>query len=159
MALRAHAPCPSWSRGVLHPEDAREALRCGARGLVVSNHGGRVLDGVPATAVQLPRLRDALQHATGPDTPCLLVDGGIRRGTDVLKALALGADAVMLGRPQVCASPRTARMAWRVAWHCCTTNSSPPWRFAVCGRLTRSAPSCWAEGALAAAACAAMGAD
>ncbi|MEO3690852.1 alpha-hydroxy acid oxidase [Roseateles paludis] len=99
--LCAHTRLPVLVKGVLHPEDAREALRCGARGLVVSNHGGRVLDTVPATAALLPRLRDALQHATGPGMPCLLVDGGIRRGTDVLKALALGADAVLLGRPQV----------------------------------------------------------
>ncbi|HEY9109404.1 MAG TPA: alpha-hydroxy acid oxidase, partial [Roseateles sp.] len=62
----------------------------------VSNHGGRALDTLPPTAELLPPLRAAL----GPDVP-LLVDGGIRRGTDVLKALALGANAVLLGRPYV----------------------------------------------------------
>lgn len=98
--LCAHTRLPVLVKGVLHPDDARQALRSGARGLIVSNHGGRVLDTVPATAALLPRLRDALASQAQSDA-CVLVDGGIRRGTDVLKALALGADAVLLGRPQV----------------------------------------------------------
>lgn len=94
--LRAHSRLPLLLKGVSHVDDAREALARGVTGLVVSNHGGRALDTLPATAELLPLLRAGL----GPDVP-LLVDGGIRRGTDVLKAMALGADAVLLGRPYV----------------------------------------------------------
>jgi 4-hydroxymandelate oxidase len=85
---------PLWIKGVLHPSDAKHAQAIGATGLVVSNHGGRTLDGTPATAQALPWIAEA----TGARLP-LLVDGGIRRGTDVLKALALGASAVLVGRP------------------------------------------------------------
>ena len=96
--LRAHTRLPLLLKGVLHPADARQAAALGLAGLIVSNHGGRVLDTTPATADALPRIADAL--AAGPDAaPALLVDGGIRRGTDVLKALALGAQAVLVGRP------------------------------------------------------------
>jgi len=94
--LRAESPLPLLLKGVTHADDAREALARGVTGFVVSNHGGRALDTLPATAELLPPLRAAL----GPDVP-LLVDGGIRRGTDVLKAMALGANAVLLGRPYV----------------------------------------------------------
>ncbi|MES3010741.1 MAG: alpha-hydroxy acid oxidase [Pseudomonadota bacterium] len=83
-------------KGVMHPDDAKEAAQRGVAALVVSNHGGRTLDTSPATAAVLPRVADALQG-----TLPLLVDGGIRRGTDVLKAVALGATAVLVGRPYV----------------------------------------------------------
>ena len=85
---------PVLLKGVLHPADARQALAAGVRGLVVSNHGGRTLDGAVATADALPRIADATDGAVP-----LLVDGGVRRGTDVLKAIACGASAVLLGRP------------------------------------------------------------
>ena len=94
--LLARSRLPLLLKGVSHPDDAREAQRRGVAGLVVSNHGGRTLDSLPSTAELLPRVRAAV----GVGYP-LLVDGGIRRGTDVLKALALGADAVLLGRPYV----------------------------------------------------------
>ena len=94
--LRSTSPLPLLLKGVTHADDAREALARGATGFIVSNHGGRTLDSLPATVELLPPLRAAL----GPEVP-LLVDGGIRRGTDVLKAMALGADAVLLGRPYV----------------------------------------------------------
>ncbi|MBW8843675.1 MAG: alpha-hydroxy-acid oxidizing protein [Burkholderiales bacterium] len=94
--LRAQSKLPLLLKGVTHADDAREALVRGVAGFVVSNHGGRALDTLPPTAELLPPLRAAL----GPDVP-LLVDGGIRRGTDVLKAIALGANAVLLGRPYV----------------------------------------------------------
>ena len=94
--LRAESPLPLLLKGVTHADDARAALARGVAGFIVSNHGGRTLDTLPATAELLPPLRAAL----GPDVP-LLVDGGIRRGTDVLKAIALGANAVLLGRPYV----------------------------------------------------------
>ena len=94
--LRAQTRRPILLKGVLHPDDARQALSLGVDGLIVSNHGGRTLDTVLPTARALPRIADAV----GSDMP-LLVDGGIRRGTDVLKALALGARAVLIGRPYV----------------------------------------------------------
>ena len=81
-------------KGVMHPEDARIAVKCGVDALFVSNHGGRQLDTVPAAIELLPPIADAV----GGNIP-LFLDGGIRRGTDVLKALALGAAAVAIGRP------------------------------------------------------------
>lgn len=92
--LRQQLSLPLILKGVLHPADARLAIQAGADALIVSNHGGRTLDTTPPTAQWLPKIREAV----GPDVP-LLVDGGIRRGTDVLKALALGAQAVLIGRP------------------------------------------------------------
>ena len=94
--LRSESPLPLLLKGVTHADDARDALARGVTGFIVSNHGGRALDTLPPSAELLPPLRAAL----GPDVP-LLVDGGIRRGTDVLKAMALGANAVLLGRPYV----------------------------------------------------------
>ncbi|WP_135821140.1 alpha-hydroxy-acid oxidizing protein [Halostella litorea] len=83
-------------KGVLHPEDAALALDHGADGVVVSNHGGRQVDGAVAAAEALPDVRERV----GPDVP-VLFDSGIRRGADAVRALALGADAVLLGRPYV----------------------------------------------------------
>ncbi|MGR0280173.1 alpha-hydroxy acid oxidase [Marinomonas dokdonensis] len=82
-------------KGVLHPADALKAQRIGAQGIVVSNHGGRTLDTVPSAMDVIP----AIRKLVGEDYT-LLLDGGIQRGTDVFKALALGANAVLLGRPQ-----------------------------------------------------------
>ncbi|WP_420473482.1 alpha-hydroxy acid oxidase [Noviherbaspirillum sp. ST9] len=84
---------PMVLKGILHPEDARKARDLGADGIIVSNHGGRQLDGAVSALRVLPRVLE-----TVGDYPVML-DGGIRRGTDVLKALALGARAVFLGRP------------------------------------------------------------
>ena len=81
-------------KGITHPDDARLAAEHGADAIIVSNHGGRTLDTVPATASLLPAVVDAVGGAMP-----VLVDGGIRRGTDVLKAMALGASAVLVGRP------------------------------------------------------------
>jgi 4-hydroxymandelate oxidase len=94
--LRASTSLPILLKGVLHPEDARLALRHGVDGLLLSNHGGRQLDTVPATVELLPEMVDAV----GGRIPVLL-DGGVRRGTDVAKAVALGAAAVGIGRPIV----------------------------------------------------------
>jgi 4-hydroxymandelate oxidase len=88
---------PVLVKGVLDPDDARRAVEAGVAGIVVSNHGGRQLDTVPATAAALPRVAAAVRE-TGRSVD-VLVDGGIRRGTDALKALALGATAVSIGRP------------------------------------------------------------
>jgi 4-hydroxymandelate oxidase len=87
---------PVLLKGVMSATDAERAVAMGAAGIVVSNHGGRTLDTLPATIDALP----AIALAVAGRVP-LLLDGGIRRGTDVLKALALGADAVMIGRPYI----------------------------------------------------------
>jgi 4-hydroxymandelate oxidase len=92
--LRSISPIPVVVKGILAPEDAVLAADHGAVAVVVSNHGGRQLDAVPAPVTMLSRVADAVG-----DRVEVLVDGGVRRGTDVLKALALGARAVMLGRP------------------------------------------------------------
>jgi len=94
--LRGITSLPILLKGVLHPEDARIAVGHGVDGLLVSNHGGRQLDTVPATVTALPEIVSAV----GGRIPVLL-DGGIRRGTDVVKALALGANAVGIGRPVI----------------------------------------------------------
>jgi isopentenyl diphosphate isomerase/L-lactate dehydrogenase-like FMN-dependent dehydrogenase len=87
---------PMLLKGVLHPEDARLALRHGVDGLVVSNHGGRQLDGAPASIRALPAVLDAVDGRIP-----VLVDGGVRRGADVVKALALGATACLIARPHL----------------------------------------------------------
>ena len=92
--LRSKTGLPIMLKGVLHEEDAKLAVKAGMDGIIVSNHGGRELDTVPATITVLPRIIKAV----GNRVPVLL-DGGVRRGTDVLKALALGARAVLIGRP------------------------------------------------------------
>ena len=94
--IAALAQKPFILKGIMTVAGAKKALEAGARGIVVSNHGGRVLDQCPATAEVLPAIADAVG---GQMT--VFVDGGIRTGMDVFKALALGADAVLIGRPFV----------------------------------------------------------
>jgi len=92
--LRQQWPGRLVLKGILEADDALQALDCGADGIVLSNHGGRQLDGVSSTIRQLPAVAEAL----GGRLPILL-DGGIRSGVDILKALGLGAQGVMIGRP------------------------------------------------------------
>jgi isopentenyl diphosphate isomerase/L-lactate dehydrogenase-like FMN-dependent dehydrogenase len=92
--LRSLTSLPIILKGILTAEDARLAVEHGVAGIVVSNHGGRQLDSVEATIDALPEVVAAVQGLCE-----VYLDGGIRRGTDVLKALALGARAVLLGRP------------------------------------------------------------
>lgn len=95
--LRSITELPILVKGVVRPDDALRAAEAGAAGVVVSNHGGRQLDTAPATIDVLPEIADALAaHGHAIE---VLMDGGIRRGTDILKALALGAKAVLVGRP------------------------------------------------------------
>jgi L-lactate dehydrogenase (cytochrome) len=81
-------------KGILDPDDAREALKTGADGIVVSNHGGRQLDGAPSTISALPKVADAIGGQKE-----ILFDSGVRTGQDMFRALALGANACMIGRP------------------------------------------------------------
>jgi 4-hydroxymandelate oxidase len=92
--LRSITSLPVLVKGVMTPADARLALEHGAAGVIVSNHGGRQLDGTEPTLHALPRVAEAVA-----DRIPVLVDGGVRRGTDVVKALLLGARAVLIGRP------------------------------------------------------------
>jgi isopentenyl diphosphate isomerase/L-lactate dehydrogenase-like FMN-dependent dehydrogenase len=94
--LRARTRLPLLAKGVLRADDARRVLDAGFQGIIVSNHGGRQVDGAVAALDALVEVRDAL----GADA-LVMMDSGIRRGADVIKALALGANAVLLGRPYV----------------------------------------------------------
>ena len=91
--VRAAWQGPLIIKGILDPDDAREAAASGADGIVVSNHGGRQLDGVMSSARALPPIADAVAGRMP-----VLVDGGVRSGLDVVRMLALGADFVLLGR-------------------------------------------------------------
>lgn len=92
--LREHTDLPILLKGILHPDDAKKALEFGVDGMIVSNHGGRQVDGAVSALDALPPIVEAV----GKELP-VLMDGGIRRGADVIKALALGAKAVLVGRP------------------------------------------------------------
>ena len=92
--LRSVTNLPILLKGVLRPADAQQAIALGLDGIIVSNHGGRRLDGVPSSIEQLPKIADVMDGKAE-----LLLDSGVRRGTDVLKAIALGAKAVLIGRP------------------------------------------------------------
>jgi isopentenyl diphosphate isomerase/L-lactate dehydrogenase-like FMN-dependent dehydrogenase len=94
--LQDHTDLPIVLKGVLHPDDARKAVDLGVDGLIVSNHGGRQVDGSVASLEALPEVVDAV-----PDDFPVLFDSGIRTGADMLKAIALGARAVLVGRPYV----------------------------------------------------------
>jgi 4-hydroxymandelate oxidase len=96
MWLRDQITVPLIIKGILHPDDAERAVSLGCDGVVVSNHGGRVLDGVPGSLQMLPEITRAVSGKAK-----ILFDSGVRNGQDVFKALALGADAVMVGRPYI----------------------------------------------------------
>lgn len=94
--LRAQTQLPIIVKGILSPAQAQQAVDLGADALIVSNHGGRVLDGVVSPIEVLPAIAQAVQGQVP-----LLLDSGVRHGTDVVKALALGASAALIGRPQL----------------------------------------------------------
>jgi isopentenyl diphosphate isomerase/L-lactate dehydrogenase-like FMN-dependent dehydrogenase len=91
--LLAQGTLPWVAKGIMTVDDARAAVAPGASGLLVSNHGGRQLDGQRASLDALPEIRDAV----GPEI-AIALDSGIRRGADIVKAIALGADVVVIGR-------------------------------------------------------------
>ena len=92
--LIRYAEMPFIIKGIMTPAGARKAVEAGAKGIVVSNHGGRVQGGTPSTAEVLPSIVREVKNET-----VIFVDGGIRSGVDIFRALALGADAVLIGRP------------------------------------------------------------
>src|SRR5688572_14987259 len=94
--LRQQTKLPILLKGVLHPDDARKALDAGMNGLIVSNHGGRQVDGSVATLDALPKIAEVIQNKIP-----VLLDSGVRGGADIFKAIALGATAVCIGRPYV----------------------------------------------------------
>ena len=95
-AVRKTWKGPLLIKGILHPLDAQEALARGVDGLIVSNHGGRQLDGAVSGIEALPAIVDVVQGRIP-----VLVDGGVRRGSDIVKAIALGAKACLIGRPHL----------------------------------------------------------
>ncbi|HEY0110547.1 MAG TPA: alpha-hydroxy acid oxidase, partial [Fibrella sp.] len=92
--LQSFTKLPIVLKGILNPDDAEKAIQTGVSGIIVSNHSGRNLDTLPATIDALPRIAERVDKRVP-----ILMDGGIRRGTDVLKAIALGASAVLVGKP------------------------------------------------------------
>jgi L-lactate dehydrogenase (cytochrome) len=94
--IRSQWSGPLVIKGILSPLDAVEAVKRGADGIIVSNHGGRQLDGVASSISMLPRIADKVAGQTS-----LIMDGGVRSGQDILKVLALGGQAAMIGRPWV----------------------------------------------------------
>jgi isopentenyl diphosphate isomerase/L-lactate dehydrogenase-like FMN-dependent dehydrogenase len=120
-SIASEVEVPVIVKGICRADDALQAVRHGASGIIVSNHGGRQLDCAPATIEALP----AVVKAVSGSVP-VLVDGAIRRGTDVLKALALGASAVLVGRP-VLWVPRPVKAEWRRLLRCFARNSTSPW--------------------------------
>ena len=123
-------------KGILHPDDAALAREHGVDGIIVSNHGGRQLDGaVPPLA--LPRVLDA-----AGDMPVML-DSGVRRGGDVLKALALRA-ACSWADPSITRPPSAARPAWRTPSACCAPKSTATWPCSASTGSTSCIPACCA---------------
>lgn len=128
---------PLLLKGVLHPDDAAQALALGVDALIVSNHGGRTLDGALATAQALPRIVERVGGAMP-----LLVDGGIRRGTDVLKALALSVHAVLVGRLVAQALAVGGAPAAALCLRLLRDEFESPWRCAAAPRWPTSGPHC-----------------
>jgi lactate 2-monooxygenase len=94
--LREQTKLPILLKGILHADDAQKALDAGIDGIIISNHGGRQVDGSIATMEALPKIAEVIQGKIP-----ILLDSGVRGGTDIFKALALGANAVCVGRPYV----------------------------------------------------------
>ena len=124
---------PVLVKGILRADDALSAVNHGAAGIIVSNHGGRQLDTTPAAISVLPEIVDAVAGAVE-----VYVDGGIRRGTDVLKAIAYGARAVLIGRPILWGLAVGGEAGVKSSLRCCVRSSILPWRFRAAQTSPRS---------------------
>lgn len=133
----AQSPLPVLLKGILHPEDAKQAVASGAAGIVVSNHGGRALDAVPTSFQMLP----AIAQEVAGRIPILL-DGGIRRGSDVFVALALGASAVLIGRPYVYGLAAAGASGVAHVLHMLRTEFEITMALAGCARLDQIQSRC-----------------
>ena len=120
-------------KGILRADDALSAVNHGAAGIIVSNHGGRQVDTTPATISVLPEIVDAVAGAVE-----VYVDGGIRRGTDVLKAIAYGARAVMIGRPILWGLAVGGEAGSSASLRSCVRSSILPWPFRAAQASPRS---------------------
>ncbi len=125
--LRSLTGLPVVLKGILHPEDAALAVEHGVQGIVVSTHGGRQLDGVLASVEALPGVVEAVAGRAE-----VYLDGGVRRGTDVLKALALGARAVFVGRPALWGLAVGGAGGVGGLWSCCGRSWSLRWSSPDC---------------------------
>lgn len=130
-------PLPVIIKGILHPEDAEKAIACGAAGIVVSNHGARVLDVAPTPFQVL----SVIAKTVNKRIPILL-DGGIRRGSDVFIALALGASAVLIGRPYIYGLAAAGPAGVAHVLHMLRTEFEVTMALAGCARLDQIQPDC-----------------
>lgn len=126
-----NSPLPVIIKGILHPEDALLALQAGAAGVIVSNHGGRVLDRAPTAWQVLPLIAQVIKKRIP-----LFLDGGIRRGADVFIALALGAQAVLVGRPYIYALAAAGAVGVAHVLHILRTEFEVAMALAGCARLS-----------------------
>ena len=137
--LAANTPLPLVVKGIMTAEDGRQCVEHGVRGMIVSNHGARQLDTTFASVEVLPEVVEAVDGQVE-----VYLDGGIRRGTDVLKALALGARAVLIGRPLFWGLAVDGEAGFARSCRCSGTSWRWPWACAVDPRLRASTSACWA---------------
>jgi isopentenyl diphosphate isomerase/L-lactate dehydrogenase-like FMN-dependent dehydrogenase len=135
-ALRDIWPHKLLVKGLLHPDDALKSLEYGADGIIVSNHGGRNCDAAPAPIEVLPEIVKAVGDRT-----TVIFDSGVRRGSDVVKALALGAKMVLIGRSTLYGTAAGARRARPGPWISIAARSAAAWRRSPATRCPRSDPS------------------
>lgn len=128
-----YAGMPFIVKGIMTVRGAQKAAEAGAAAIIVSNHGGRVLGQTPASAEVLPEIADAVGGSMK-----ILVDGGIRHRHGRVQGAALGADAVLIGRPFVPMSTATARRAWRPTSKRSAASCATRWPCAACTRSARS---------------------
>lgn len=126
-----NSPLPVIIKGILHPEDALLALKAGAAGIIVSNHGGRVLDRAPTAWQVLPHIAQVIKKRIP-----IFLDGGVRRGADVFIALALGAQAVFVGRPYIYALAAAGAVGVAHVLHILRTEFEVTMALAGCARLS-----------------------
>ncbi len=130
-------PLPVILKGIMHPADAKQALAIGAQGIIVSNHGGRTLDAAPSSLEVLPLISQAVQGQIP-----IILDGGIRRGSDIFIALALGASAVLIGRPYIYALAAAGAPGVAHVLHILRTELEVTMALAGCATLQDITPEC-----------------